>query len=286
MAANVVGRWLDAHREMAAPKQADARYAMSATICTLTAFCLIYIVDRAFARKFKKPYFVLHVGANMVISALTVRGTIRSLLSPTTCTTPPADGGYVNALYMCWIYAIHIYHPIFFKTGAMDWIHHVPVYILNTIMFSVPSCDAIHFQAFILCGVPGGIDYLLQVVETEGHLSRSYYKEVCAQINMWVRAPLGVISSYTMLVGTYWGVHGWYNQFVLVLLALHAFWNPPFFCRQAVEANTVDTINRFALESGSIKLPKVRALSGKQPAPAKSRDAYPIGTQEPLKKTE
>ena len=250
-------------------------------MCTLTAFCLIYIVDRAFARKFKKPYFVLHVGANMVISALTVRGTIRSLLSPTTCTTPPADGGYVNALYMCWIYAIHIYHPIFFKTGAMDWIHHVPVYILNTIMFSVPSCDAIHFQAFILCGVPG-IDYLLQVVETEGHVAL-LLQEVCAQINMWVRAPLGVISSYTMLVGTYWGVHGWYNQFVLVLLALHAFWNPLLLqAGRRAEHGRHDQSLRSRV--GIDQAAKVRALSGSNRRP-KSRDAYQ-SAQEPLKKTE
>ena len=54
-------------------------------------------------------------------------------------------------------------HPIFFKTGMMDWVHHVPVYILNTAMFSVRCGDAILLKALILCGIPGGIDYFLQV---------------------------------------------------------------------------------------------------------------------------
>ena len=54
-------------------------------------------------------------------------------------------------------------HPIFFKTGMMDWVNHVPVYILNTAMFSVRCGDAILLKALILCGIPGGIDYFLQV---------------------------------------------------------------------------------------------------------------------------
>ena len=40
--------------------------------------------------------------------------------------------GQPDALFMCWVFALHVYHPIFFKTGMMDWVHHVPVYILNT----------------------------------------------------------------------------------------------------------------------------------------------------------
>jgi hypothetical protein len=69
-------------------------------------------------------------------------------------------------------------------------------------------------------------------------------------------------------VGLY---HGWhdataYQRFVLILLGVHAGWNPPFFCRQAVEANIVDTINRYELKGAAgrdgLKLPKVRALCG------------------------
>ena len=67
---------------------------------------------------------------------------------------------------------------------------------------------------------------------------------------------------------------------------VHAAWNPPYFCRQAVEANVVDVINRFSdsLTVGSIKLPKVRALSGKAPKPAAPplrHEAYPVSEGEP-----
>jgi hypothetical protein len=116
-----------------------------------------------------------------------------ALLNPA-ASTVPAPGKASSAVFMCWVYALHIYHPIFFKTTTMDWVHHVPVYILNSLMFSVRCGDAISLKCLILCGVPGGIDYLWQVLEGEGQLDRGKYKDWCASINMWMRVPLGCIS--------------------------------------------------------------------------------------------
>ncbi len=60
----------------------------------------------------------------------------------------------------------------------------------------------------------------------------------------------------------------------VAFLGIHAVWNPPFFGRQAVEANVVDVVNRFDMHGNSkdakqaVSLAKVRELSGKQPRPA------------------
>ena len=280
----MMARVVDAHTELMSPVGVNARHLENVGIAFTVAFALIGLCHALVARHFKRPYFVLHVFANIVISALTLPGAMRALTNPQLSTTISAEG-QSNALYQCWIFAIHIYHPIFFKTGAMDWIHHVPVYMLNTMIFSVPSVDAIHLQSLILTGIPGGIDYLLQVIEGEGKMSRAYYKDCCAMINNWIRNPLGIISSYACFVGMHHGasIESTWNRVVLAALALHAFWNPPFFMRQAIEANVVDTINRHGLEAGTIKLPKVRALSGKEPKSAK-KEAYPVATDSPKAK--
>ena len=102
-------------------------------------------------------------------------------------------------------------------------------------MFSVRMGDAVLLKALILCGIPGGIDYLLQVLEGEGKLSRGAYKDHCAQINTWMRTPLGCISGYALLAGTY---HQWeqatgYEACVFTLMGIHAAWNSHFFGRQA-----------------------------------------------------
>ena len=157
-------------------------------------------------------------------------------------------------------------HPIFFRTGTMDWVHHVPVYVLNTLMFSVLSGPAFQFQACILTGIPGGVEYLLQVIEGEGLLSRALYKDYSSWINTHIRAPLGWLGGYICLVGWLraWQAGGasLWQSIVFVGMGVHACWNAPFFGRQAIEANIVDIVNRFALVGGELKLPKVRALSG------------------------
>lgn len=259
------------------PATVDAAHIYNAAVCSATAFAICGLVHFFIARRFKRQYFALHVFANAVITALVLPASLRALLHPTNSTVV-TPGHQPNVLYMCWIYALHIYHPCFFKTGVMDWVHHVPVYIINTLSFSIPAGDVIGLQSLIMTGIPGGLDYLLQVLEGEGRLSRARYKELCAAINTWLRAPLGAVSAYICFAGLY---HGWdattaWQRFVFSLLALHAVWNPPFFGRQAVEANVVDTINRHGLASAELKLPKVRALAGK-PAAAATAAPYPVG---------
>ena len=256
-----------------------------AAVCTLTAFVLCAIFHFAVARRFKRTYMALHVFANVVISALTLPGAVRALVHPENSTVIAAGATHPNMVYACWIYALHIYHPIMFKTGVMDWIHHVPVYILNTLTFSIPCGDFIHLQSLVMTGIPGGLDYLLQVLEGEGMLSRALYKELCSSINVWVRAPVGAISSYICFCGLYHGyaaATGW-QAFVLAGLGLHALWNPPFFGRQAIEANVVDAINRHRLVGGELKLPAVRAACGK-PSKATAatpprEEAYPVAAK-------
>ena len=65
-------------------------------------------------------------------------------------------------------------------------------------------------------------------------------------------------------------VTSWFQVATMVLMGVHAMWNAPFFGRQAIEANIVDTINRFGMQGSTekgqtIRLPKVRVLSGKLP---------------------
>ena len=80
-----------------------------------------------------------------------------------------------------------------------------------------------------------------------------------------------MISGYICLVGVY---HQYdqlqpslYQTVTFIGMGLHAYWNPPYFARQALEANVVDTVNRFSLKGSTdrqlqTKLDTVRQLSG------------------------
>jgi hypothetical protein len=229
---------------------------------------------------------VLHVFANVVIVALTAKSGLRAFLNPSSSTLPLPNEAPQSHYYLVWIFTLHAYHPIFFRTGAMDWIHHLPVYFCNILMFGCLSGDIFCAQSIILTGIPGGLDYLLLVMEGEGKLSRTRYKHLSAIINNWFRAPLGFISGYACLVGLVQQYESCqptqYQSFVFTLMGIHGMWNPPFFGRQAIEANIIDTINRFELvgrasksADGKLKpiaLEEVRAKSGKEPPPSKKAE--------------
>ena len=89
-----------------------------------------------------------------------------------------------------------------------------------------------------------------------------------------------MISGYICLVGVY---HQYgqlqpslYQTITFIGMGLHAYWNPPYFARQALEANVVDIVNRFGMHGSTdrkkqMKLDRVRLLSGLTTETAKKR---------------
>lgn len=272
----ILQRVSDAVHAVQHPTVIDGNHWVNCSIVTACCFSIIAIFHRTIGVRLKKQYFACHVFANAIIVYFVLQDSVHALMHPQTSTVPLTDSDSTSQMFMCWCLAIHVYHPIFFRTGAMDWIHHVPVYILNTLMMGCLSGEVFCFQACIMTGIPGGIDYLLLVLEGERVISRATYKSLSAYINNWFRAPLGFISGYTCLVGLY---HQWnqpnitlYQRIVFTLMGIHGMWNPPFFGRQTIEANIVDIVNRFDMQGSSsdkeksLSLGKVRALSGRSRA--------------------
>jgi hypothetical protein len=263
-------RTLLAYTAIDNPLSIDYDHFVNVSIMTGWIFVIIWLLHHLVAVKFKKSYFACHVIVNAIVTFLVWEGALNALLKPTTSTVPLMEGSANSQLYLCWIFALHVYHPIFFKTGSMDWIHHVPVYICNLLMFGCLSSDVFYLQAIVMTGVPGGLDYLLLVILGEGYMHRATYKHYSAMINNWVRAPLGFVSGYVNLLGLYYQWNqslplytpSHYQIFVYLIMGIHAMWNPPFFGRQAIEANILDTVNRFHLEHVPLKLPDIRKRSG------------------------
>lgn len=264
--------------ELSHPTEINATHWFNHLIVTTVCFFVIFCFHRIVASHVQKQYFLCHVFVNSIITYLTFHGAVRALLHPESSTIPLTNGSGTSAnsqLYICFCMAIHVYHPIFFRTGRMDWIHHTPVYILNVLLMGCLTSDVFELQAIIMTGIPGGLDYLLLVLEGEGAISRATYKSDSAYINNWFRAPVGFLSGYICLVGLLHQTSQQdtivtnYQLFVFFFMGIHGMWNPPFFGRQTIEANIVDIINRFDMAGNSqdrkkaVSLGKVRALSGR-----------------------
>ena len=264
-----------AYAEVVAPQTINLQHYINCGVVTAVCLLVIRLLHSICCQGFKRQYYALHVIVNSIVTYLTFNGAVRAFLNPATSTVPKNNSNNSH-LYLCWIFAIHVYHPIFFKTGVMDWIHHVPVYILNFLMFGCMSADIFDLQGIIMTGIPGGLDYLFLVMEAEKAMKRSTYKGISASINNWFRGPCGIVSGYSCLLGLYlqWDNVGTealsrYQAGVFFFLGVHAVYNPPFFGRQAIEANIVDTINRYKMVGlpgrAGIKLTDVRSKSGTDP---------------------
>ena len=138
-------------------------------------------------------------------------------------------------------------------------------------MFSVLSGDNFCSQGVVLSGIPGGLDYFLLVLEGEGLLSRCRYKHLSALINNWIRMPFGIVAGYACVLGLYHQADqaSLWQGICYTFMGLHCYWNVPFFARQTIEANIVDTMQRHDMvklpEDGSVKrvnITVLRELSG------------------------
>ena len=79
---------VDAHTALLSPHEHEESRLKSSAVCFATAFALCGLFHACVARHFKKPYFLLHVFVNAIITALVIPGAIRACLYPLEASVP------------------------------------------------------------------------------------------------------------------------------------------------------------------------------------------------------
>jgi hypothetical protein len=109
--------------------------------------------------------------------------------------------------------AVHMYHLVRYSgLDAADWFHHLAFVPFNQLAIHWPSLSSgsgswaawgykwgpvVNMQDFFVCGLPGGLDYLMLALVKEGRMNKTQHKHYQAKINVWMRAP-GIIASCTI----------------------------------------------------------------------------------------
>ena len=130
----------------------------------LTLFTFLFCsIDKGleyiFNIKDTSKYFFTHFIGNSIVCYLTFRDTFNMLLFPKETILSTVSDPLV---YNC-VEAIHLYHILLYfnRLTAIDWIHHVMTYITLYAARYDENGVLTHMGIFFLCGLPGGIDYLL-----------------------------------------------------------------------------------------------------------------------------
>lgn len=188
-------------------------------------------------------YFATHTCINAVIAYRSFGELWRFFESPETaifcidgCSDPSP-----NLLTI----ALHLYHMLCYDLKPIDRIHHYPAMIANTIMMLYPAGPIQNFTFFFMMGLPGMLDYLMLVLVKYSLLASLAEKRCNALLNMGVRMPGLVLSSFATLRSIVLYPELFQSEGHLIcamFICIHNFWNGTYFAFKAVESYVKHTL--------------------------------------------
>jgi hypothetical protein len=199
-----------------------------------------------------RRYFVLHVVVNAMV-------TVSHLPDVMAVLARPLDNGFVgpsNMMPACDACALHIFHVVtaWRTLSGIDWAHH----LVSAFGSMYLACCVFHQGSivgatlFLMCGLPGGIDYAMLAAVRYGYMERLTEKWLNSLLHAYLRAP-GLVAicaiTYTARAQGYIGHVPWATVFIVMgTTALNAV----FFAhrvaenRGASEARAMLEVRRFA----------------------------------------
>jgi hypothetical protein len=145
-----------------------------------------------------------------------------------------------NTNIVSMVFSIHIYHILYYykKLRYDDWLHHIMM-----LGFSLPLSLRLNNGAilshslFFLSGLPGGIDYLLLFLSRNNYINRKTEKIINYNMNLWVRSPGCILSSYFIVNGymNNYNCNNIINTTSILLISGSIFWNGIYFMNQVSE---------------------------------------------------
>lgn len=157
----------------------------------------------------KARFFLLHAVFNFGIVMFCWKDAIYVLTHPTMAVHGDVDGFSNTAIISTnAIAAFHVYHLLAFENLSLeDWIHHViSSMLVACIAVNLPYGYMVNLCNIGMCGLPGGLDYLLLVGVKYNYISRMTEKKYNSLLNVGLRWPIILVSFYLFCLGFYNGV--------------------------------------------------------------------------------
>ena len=176
-------------------------------VTSLLQYIIFYITDTFIYKYIKKEstrYFLLHFIFNMYMVYVTWNTFMSCLFQPLSIFDE--DYNYYSILSTVSIMNFHLYHLLTHieELSMETMLHHLIGAIVNpiiTIFYPIGKLPVMH--NIILCGIPGGIDYLLLVLVKYDIIEKMTEKKINRFLNLLVRWPFIFLSNYLILLNVY-----------------------------------------------------------------------------------
>ena len=179
-------------------------------VANFGVICVLGVFDKFFASS-RARWFSIHAFANLLVVLTGLPAFLTTLYDPLNAMDPNTytDSslfGNASPFPNIIINSVHLYHVIAFKLSSADYFHHllfIPTLGLLGQYYRQGSFRG--FLAFMISGLPGGIDYLNLTLVKHGLLDILVQKRCCAGLNVWLRGPSLVISAFILWLGFRYG---------------------------------------------------------------------------------
>ena len=143
-----------------------------------------------------------------------------------------------------------MYHMALFECGFDDIFHHVIfVGIIGGLGICFDAGGAVkNTIAFFMCGLPGGLDYLMLTLVKHDIILNTTEKEWNSRINVWIRSPGLLLCAFCMYQAVRHGpadspcaLHPWISGGAAALCVING-----QYYMQRVTGNTYRKVQRFS----------------------------------------
>ncbi len=193
-----------------------------------------FFLDNVFKRVIKPnaQYFLLHVCLNSYIVYITSGEALDFFLSPSIDVSQYTENS-VKSASVC--IGFHMYH---YLTDELDFetkVHHiVTVFITGSTSLLIPSGRTTSACNFIMCGLPGGIDYALLVLYKYNIIDSITEKSVNRWLNLLIRMPGMMLISWYIFLNLVDGNLKWYKYILIILASSLMTINSIYYCNKTV----------------------------------------------------
>ena len=202
---------------------------------------VLAILDFGWAYHTKARYFSLHGLWNIIITILILPDLYKTIIDPLHALAPGSD---FNRWPIIMVSVLHLWHCVAYSGLTWDDYFHHFVFAAGLCFVNFVwdwGCST-NFLIFFICGLPGGLDYLMLAAVKHGYIHKISEKRINRLLNVWCRGPGCIASACLVWINWMSGQTDHIPVIIKFLTGMLAFTNGQYYSRRVVESCTVHEI--------------------------------------------
>ena len=200
----------------------------------LLTLAMSFLGDRLFGMILKNSakYFFMHTILNSYICYVTYNTTVSFLLNPINDFSFHSPDGQKSASI---IIGFHLYHILTEKLNLEDKTHHiVTVFITGGSALIKPCGNILAAVNFIMCGLPGGLDYFMLVLVKYNIITKLTEKYFNRWLNLLIRMPGMMLCAWYVILNIQEGTLVLKEYYIALISVLLMTINSVYYCNKTV----------------------------------------------------